>query len=203
MPQDLRPFDPARSTPEQEQLLLQLAWHPLGDPIQVTGFGAFSMATQLGYRKVTYHTAELSSGHLYWVTDEHARAIAGALVPGLAYLGLTITTLEGDGFTILAEQVPEGISIAEVLVKHVSGDEVTVVEAVGLARLLHRLSTRTFSLWAGEFEPGALDAFARELMRLDDPHLQVLDVCDVTRPEPGDQIPVPLLDALLERNLRG
>lgn len=200
IPAEYRPYDPADPTDAEISVLRQLAWHPVADPLTVRGFGVFSMVLSLGYRKVTYETHALESGHLFWLTDEHADAIGRVMEPGMDFLGLVMTTLAGDGFSVLSEAIVKKVTIPEVLVKHTSGDEVTPLEAAGLAKLVTRLEVRTFSLWAGEFHPDALDQLVDVLTELDNRTLQVLDVCDMTRPEPDDQIPVPRLDELLARN---
>ena len=63
-----------------------------------------------------------------------------------------------------------------------------------------KLKTKTFHLWAGEFDPGSLEEFCHTMHKTDNKTLVTLDICDVSKPEPEDQILLPQIDSLIERN---
>lgn len=184
----------------EDEVLRQVAWMQRDAPFTVRNFTVFSMVLQHGFRHVTYASHLLESGHMYWLTDEHAEAIGQALLPGLHYLGLLLTRPQGRGFQRMADRIEEGVTVEELLIKHESGDEVTILEAEGVVELATCLKARTLHLWAAEFEPGALDALCDALIVADNETLIEIDVCDLTKPEPEDQIPLPALTVLLARN---
>ena len=194
--------DPADPDPQLAPLHAALARRNRSEPIIIRGFKALSVALAAGFERVSYESHLLESGHMYWITDAHARALGRLLPPRLRYFGLILTTLEADGFSVLASAMADGARIDELLVKHTSGDEVTVTEARGLARWVSRARVRSFHLWAGEFDDGALDAFCDEILWSDNRSLHEVDICLTTLPEPEDQRPMPRLAELLAYNRR-
>jgi len=200
IPTEYRLHDPDHLGPCEEEALRHLAWFDHDEPFCLGGFTVFSMAVQLGFRRLTYESQRLDSNHYFWITDEHARMIGRALAPSLRYWGLVLTTFAGRGFDLICNNTADEVQIAEVLIKHTSGDEVTVTEARGLARLVTKLGSRTVHLWAVEYDPGAVDALCQTLLELDNKTIVELDVCDTSRPEPEDQIALPAIDDLLARN---
>jgi len=186
----------------EDELLRQFAWMTRDSPCTVRSFTVFSMMLQFGFTQVTYASHVLESGHLYWITDAHAEMIGRALLPGLSYLGILLTRCEGQGFQIMTAHIEEHVQIDEVLVKHESGDEVTLTEAVGAAQLVTKVGARSFHHWAAEFDPGAIEAFCDTLLVADNRTLCELDICDITKAEPDDRIEVPALAGLLARNRR-
>jgi hypothetical protein len=55
-------------------------------------------------------------------------------------------------------------------------------------------------LWSGEFDAGAIDAFASGLEELENKTLQVVGICDVSIPPPDDKIRPKKLYELVARN---
>ena len=200
LPDGYPDYDPARPTECQQEAERHLARLDRDAPFTVRTFPIFSMVVAKGFRRVSYESWYLESGHLFWITDEHARAIGRTLRPGMRYFGLVMTTLKGRGFHLMTQSLRPGVQIDEVLVKHTSGDEVTCDEADGLARLITALGCRTFHLWAGEYDPGALERLCDTLHELDNTSLQEVDICDTSLPEPEDRLPLPALEPLLRRN---
>ena len=200
------PYDPERPTPAQRELLVQLenmrAARNIKDDdwLTVAGFDNFAMMTAMGRPRLCYDSHLIAGGLMFWLTDAHAKAIGQALRPSLKALRLNLTRPQEDGFTLMAGAVAPGVKISELYISHRSGDEVTATEARGIARLAGRLACETLHVWAGEFDPGALDALADELGKLGNKTLRAADVCDVSKPEPEDRIIHPGLRALAEAN---
>ena len=178
------------------------AFHGLTDDdfLTVSAFGHFVLLNELGWRRIRYESFRLATGHMFWMTDEHAAAIGRALRPTLRHLRIDLTTLAGDGFTVMAGSLEADIVLDDLCIAHRSGDEVTVLEARGLARFATRAQAASLSLWASGFEPGALAAMAEELGRLENTCLREIDVCDLRKEEPDDEIVHPALAALVQRN---
>lgn len=101
---------------------------------------------------------------------------------------------------MMAEHVEDGVQIDELTISHKSGDEVTETEATGLAHLATKLGVKTLHLWAGEYDDGALDKMALVLKEKGNKTLTRIDVCDVTLPEPDDQIKHDGLKEIMEKN---
>lgn len=200
VPANYTAWNPNSMGREHRRAYQQLRRMDREQPIIMRDFRMLSMVLQCGFQRVSYEAWYLDPGLYFWLTDAHAAAIGRALTPELQYFGLIMTCLEADGFTILAEHVRPDVQIDELLVKHTSGDEVTAVEANGLALLVATLGVRTFHLWAGEFDSGALETFARQLLTLQNTTLVALDICDTSRPEPDDRQTLSDLDTLLQEN---
>ena len=101
---------------------------------------------------------------------------------------------------MMAEHVQDGVQINELTISHKSGDEVTEEEATGLARLATKLGVKTLHLWAGEYDEGVLDKMAHMLEDLGNSTLRDIDICDVSLPEPEDQINHDGLTKIVEKN---
>jgi hypothetical protein len=191
---------------EKQELLDYIAHrraqHGLGDDdfLTVSAFGHFALLNEIGWKRIRYESFRLVSGHMYWMTDEHAMAIGRALRPTLTGLRIDLTTLAGDGFTLMADSMRAYLVLQYLCVAHRSGDEVTAVEARGLARLASKTHAASLSLWASGFEPGALDVLSDQLEQLENVWLREIDVCDLRQQAPEDEIPHPGLEALVERN---
>ena len=194
--------DPDDPDPRCAALHHALARRNRSEPIVLRGFKPLSIALAAGFERVSYESHWREDGHMYWLTDAHARALAGILPQRMAYFGLVMTTVEREAFSILADATRPGARIKELLVKHTSADEVTCSEARALARWVTRARVRSFHLWAGEYDEGALDAFCDELLWGDNRSLVELDVCLTTLPEPEDLLALPRLDELLASNRR-
>jgi hypothetical protein len=194
--------DPENPDPRFLSLHQALARRNRSETILIRGFKALSIALRAGFESVAYESHLREDGTMFWLSDAHARALASILPERMAYFALVITTVENDAFAILADATREGARIKELLVKHTSGDEVTASEARSLARWITRARVRSFHLWAGEYEEGALDAFCDELLWGDNRTLCELDVCLTTLPEPADRRCIPRLDEMLAINTR-
>lgn len=107
---------------------------------------------------------------------------------------------EGRALHVMAENVPDGVQIDELTISHKSDDEVTEVEATGLAHLATKLGVKTLHLWAGEYDDGALDKMAKTFEELGNKSLTKIDVCNVNLPEPEDEIEHDGLNLLVEKN---
>lgn len=199
------PYDPKNPTAGQKALLDQLdhmyAFHNLKDVdwLTIQGFDCFAMMAARPWPRLCYESHLLEGGLMFWMTDVHAKAIGRALRPGLKALRLDLTRPEKDGFTVMANAVAPGVTVPELYIAHRSGDEVSVVEARGIARLATRLACRTLHLWAMEYDNGALDTLAGELGALGNKNLRTTDVCDTSKKEPDDQINHPGLSALVKK----
>jgi len=177
-----------------------LAHHERSAPLSVSNFRLFSMVIHLGFQKVTYVSEIHEISRVYFgISRNRARMIGKALTRDMQYFAITLTTTEEDAFSHLADAVPDGTTITEVCISHKSEDEVTVMEAKGIARLIAKLRSKRVHIWAGEYEVGALDAFRDELISLRSDNLREYDVCDITKPEPEDSIALPRLDEFLAR----
>lgn len=117
-----------------------------------------------------------------------------------SFLLFQVTMFEGKAVHIMAENVADGVQIDELTISHKSGDEVTVEEATGLARLATKLGVKTLHVWAGEYDDGALDKMAETFEELGNKTLTKIDVCDVTQPEPEDKIEHDGLNLLVGKN---
>ena len=107
---------------------------------------------------------------------------------------------QGRALDVMAEHVQDGVQINELTISHKSGDEVTEEEATGLARLATKLGVKTLHLWAGEYDVGVLDKMAHVLEDLGNSTLRDIDICDVSLPEPEDQIKHDGLTKIVEKN---
>jgi hypothetical protein len=200
------PYDPERPTAGQRALEDRLdhlyAFHELKDAdwLSVSGFDCFAMMAARPWPRLCYESHLLEGGLMFWMTDVHADAVGRALRPGLKALRLDLTRPERDGFTVMAGAVAPDVTVPELFVVHVSGDEIGVVEARGIARLATRLACGTLHLWAGAFDEGALDALADELGALGNGDLRTTDVCDTSKKEPADRVSHPGLSALARKN---
>lgn len=200
IPAEYRHHDPDNMSDEEVAVLEKLARKKRAEAISIGDFTFFSMVVQQGFEFVFYDSYKLESGHYFWITDKHAKAIAEALAPSLKSFGLVLTTFEGEGFKVMAEHVADDVKFDEVFIKHTSADEVTLKEAAGLAAFITKVGAEVLHLWAGEYDDGALDAFCDAINAADNKTLHELDICDVNLPEPDDQIHLPRLDSLLKRN---
>jgi hypothetical protein len=203
------PFTGEELRQEREGLLEYIAHrraqHGLRDDdfLSVPTFGHFALLSELGWRRIRYESFRLETGEMYWMTDEHAAAIGAAMRPTLKDLRIDLTTLAGDGFTLMAESLDTDIRLDSLCIAHRSGDAVTAVETRGLARLATLTQVAALSLWANDFEDGALEAMADELALLENRWLREIDVCDLRKEEPEDKIVHPALSQLVERNRAG
>lgn len=195
-------YDPARVSPRQQDWLDQLghlkAFHER-DFVVADNFGDFSLLNEVGWPRVAYQSFHVPGGYLYWITDQHAEMIGRALRPGLKELNLELTTLAGDGFSLMARAVTGDIRLDSLIISHQSGDAVTDLETIGLARLATRLRAKTLHLWASEFAGGALDALAREMGALKNQDLTAVEICDVSE-NPVRPVPHPVLEELAKHN---
>ena len=178
------------------------AQHGLRDDdfLSVSAFGHFALLNDMGWQRIRYESFRLETGHMYWMTDEQATAVGRAMRSTLKALRIDLTTLAGDGFTVMADNLAAEIRLDSLCVAHRSGDAVTTVEARGLARLATRTRAAELSLWANAFDADALDALADELGLLDNHWLRDIDVCDLCKEEPADKILHPALVQIAERN---
>jgi hypothetical protein len=192
--------DLGRDFAQHRAMLRDLAARNKRDPITVRGLALLSMLVQHGFEHVGYDSHVREDGCLFWITDAHAAAIGRCLSGSLRSFHLSLTTFSGAGFDVMTEAAPDDVALDKLVIHHRSGDEVTVVEARGLARLVTKLRVRNLCVWALEYESGALDALTDELERLNNQTLTVIDVCDLNKVEPDDRVPVPALEALIARN---
>jgi hypothetical protein len=178
------------------------ASHGLTDEaiLTVSSFGHFALLNEIGWKRIRYESFRLESGHMYWMTDEHAAAIGRALRPTVKHLRIDLTTLAGDGFSVMADNLEAELALDYLCIAHRSGDAVTPMEAHGLARFATWTAASSLSLWASEFEPGALDALADELGSMENASLKEIDVCDLSKQEPEDKILHPRLEEWLRHN---
>ncbi len=199
-----RIFDPNRVSPQEARVQARLEALDRGQPLTIRGFTAFSMAVIMGFRRINYaaETRE-SDGAFVWLSGDHARAIGTTLRPSLESLGLQCTTFEPGALEVMAEAVPEGVQIDELIIAHKSADEVTQGEVTGLASLVTRLGTHVMRLWAAEYDPGVLDLLASELRRRENRTLVDADICDISLPEPTDRIRNPAVETFLAANRHG
>jgi hypothetical protein len=203
------PFTGEELRQERESLLDYIAHrraqHGLSDDdfLSVPTFGHFALLNEMGWRRIRYESFRIETGEMYWMTDEHAAAIGGALRPTLKHLRIDLTMLAGNGFTRMAESVDLDIRLDSLCIAHRSGDAVTAVETRGLARLATLTQAAALTLWANDFEDGALDAMADELALLENRWLRDVDVCDLRKAEPEDKIVHPALLLLVEGNRAG
>ena len=187
--------------PEYIQSFIQLDNTPRSGQLSLKPYAVFAAAVALGFEKVHYAAeSRPSDGAFYWISKEHGQQIGRALRPSLREWGLSLTMFEEGAAEALVAAAPEGIRLDELTISHKSGDEVTVSEARAVAQLAHKLGAATLHLWAGEFDPGSLDALAAELESLGNTTLTTADICDVSRPEPEDVIHHPALLALVAKN---
>ncbi len=175
----------------------QIEGRDRGDPLTVQGFSELSLLLQRGFRRVGYSSHLLEDGVMYWLTNDHGAAIGRVLPRHLESFHLALTCLEDRGLDAICDACGEAI-VDELTINHRSADEVTVQEASGLARLVTKLGCRKLSLWAYEHEPEALVTLAQGLA--DNCTLVETDLCDTSRPEPGDRIEVPAIEAIVARN---
>lgn len=187
-------------TLDQRLFVRELASRNRRDPVTVRGFARLSLLVQHGFEHVGYDSHVLEDGCLFWITDAHAAAIGGCLSASLRSFHLSLTTFAGEGFDVMTEAASDDVELDKLVIHHRSGDEVTVEEARGLARLVTKLRVRNLSVWALEYESDALDALATELERVNNETLTGIDICDLTRAEPDDRVLVPVLDALIAKN---
>jgi hypothetical protein len=173
------------------------------DFLSVSAFGHFALLNEMGWHRIRYESFRLETGHMYWMTDEQAAAVGRAMRPTLRALRIDLTTLAGDGFTVMAENLAAEVQLDSLCIAHRSGDAVTVVESRGLARLATLTRVAELSLWANAFDGDALDALADELWLLDNRWLKDVDVCDLCKEEPDDKILHSGLAELAERNRMG
>ncbi len=203
--QDLSRFDSRAPTSEQRRYLAHLATQDRGTPIKADVLWLVELLVQRGFERVTYESqwVTLDSGPgraIYWITEEHARALAAVLGGHtLAHFGLCLSTWQPGAIEAFADALEQPSTVVdELTVSHRTGDEVTVSMAIAWARIVTRLAVRSFHLWAAEFDAGALEALAKGLA--ENQQLCDLDVCDTTKPEPVDKIPIVELDPILEAN---
>lgn len=175
----------------------------LGRPVKLSHFPAFSFAASLGFKHLNYvaTTGGAGTGHFYCIDQNHAGFIGRALAgKNLDYLGIEFTTVAiGDCWRTLADQA-EGASICELCIAHKSADEETPETCKALAYLVTKLKIQKFHLWSAEFEPQSVDAFADEIEALKNTTLQVVDICDVSKSPPEDEIRHSKLNDIVARN---
>jgi len=188
----------------EEDFAEALARRPRGEWLTANEFTTFSAVIAFGFKQVCYESQlyEMDQGTaLFWITDLHAEMIGKALAGAtLDSFMLTLTRLEHeDGFDRTIEE-SFGASVGELTISHKSGDEETPASMQSIARLAHHLGCRRLAIWAAEYEDGSLAALAAELTRLENRSIVELDICDVSLPEPDDQLSHPDLEAFLARN---
>ncbi len=183
-------------TAVQRQLI---DWNP-EEPIVLKSLEVFAAGILLGFRRVSY-SAECrpSDGAFFWITKEHAKSI-GEILAGanLEDFRLSLTCFEEGALPALIAALGEKTSIRTLVVSHRSGDEVTAEEAEGLALLAVRVGAQDLKLWAGEFDPGALDRMAATLAINSHHTVSAIEVFDVSGPEG-----IPVKNAALETYLAG
>lgn len=202
IPNSYLPWDPESAGGDWDRLLSKLAYRSTAEGLIISGFVPLTIALHMGFDRVTYESHLLDSGYMYWFREDHARALGQVLVKPMPYFGLVMSTTDGDALSELSTAMPASTRIDELLLKHTTADEVSAVEARGLARWATKARVKTLHLWAGEYDGDALDALSEELLRLDNASLCELDVCLTTLPEPEDRQILPAIDSLLERNHR-
>lgn len=111
-----------------------------------------------------------------------------------------MTTFEGKALQVLSDNVVDGVQIDELIISHKSADEVDEAEVLGLAHLATKLKVKTLRLWAAEFDDGVLDKLASTFEELGNKSLITVDICDITIPEPNDQISHDGMNKIVERN---
>jgi hypothetical protein len=200
------PFDGEDLRRETQEMLEyiehQRALHGLTEDsyLTVSSFGHFALLNEIGWKRIRYESFRLKTGHMFWMTDEHAAAIGRAVRPSLKHLRIDLTTLAGDGFSVMADNLEAELALEHLCIAHRSGDPVTPMEGHGLGRFATWTRAASLSLWASEFEEGALDALADELGDQENASLKEIDVCDLRKEEPDDKILHPSLEAYLHRN---
>jgi hypothetical protein len=202
------PFDGAKLEREKSNLLDDIkhrrTFHELTDKsvMAAADFSRFALLNEIGWGQIFYESHLIQGGMMYWMTDVHAEAIGRALRPTLKYLRLDLTMPEGDGFTVMANAASAELRLEKLCVAHRAADAVTQSEARGLARLATKLGVTSLSLWAAEFDEGALDALAEELALLGNTRLKEVDICDLTKEEPDDKVTHVGLTELVQRNAK-
>ena len=76
IPERYEAEDPDDPDPRLASLHAALARRNRSEPIVLRGFKALSIALAAGFERVSYESHLLDSGHMYWITDDHARALA-------------------------------------------------------------------------------------------------------------------------------
>lgn len=198
-------FDPDNLSVNQYDLqhelirLLDAGELSKSDWVTIAGFDCFAMLMELGWERVCYESHLIDGGYMYWMSNEHGKAIGESLRPSLKELRIDLTILQDDGFSAMANSISPGIQTSELFINHRSGDEVGINEVKGLARLIEKLQVKKFHLWAPEYEDGVLDIFLSELKSLKNKSLNCVDICDTSKSEPEDQIVHIELNSWLEK----
>lgn len=206
-PEGLRLFDPSVSHPEDADLKQALKHARHDQPQRFFYLPILSLAIHDGFKNVSYLSHNLPDGRFFAMTVDRCEAFGKSISRDLQFLGLELTCfMQGT-----AQFIEKGIEqnkrdgelprVYELLFAHKSGDEVTAEEAIAFARIIHILNVRVAHLWAGEFEPNALDALYETLQQLNNQSLSLADICDVSIPEPDDRIFHSGLELLVQQNL--
>ena len=191
-------FDPDHLTQSQQEchewLVHRKSSNDLEDDdwITIVGFDNFAILAAMGWQRIYYKShliyTEQDESIMLWITDIHAEAIGKALRVGLKELHIDFTRLKGDGFTIMANAVPDSTIIQHLHLCHCSGDEVTARECRGIARLVNKLKCEHLHLSANEYDQDALDAMLDEFIVLNCNCLLEAEIIDSSKPEPNNQI---------------
>lgn len=161
--------------------------------ISQADFPFFSLAASLGFKKLTYNA--------HGIDREHAARIGQALSrKHLDYFAIEFASVESSGWRALANAA-EGTTVRELCIVHKStgGDE-TRETCEELAYLCTNINAQMFRLMSSKFEEGSVNAFAECLAELDNTTLQEVDIRDISKPHPSDQITHSQLDEFVLSN---
>jgi hypothetical protein len=194
-------FDGSRVTSRDKLIIAEFKDKDKSKPIMLYAYRTFSIAVHLGFQRVTYATQVHETNSAYFGISKHrAYKIGQALTKNMKFFGIELTTTEENAFMILSDEIINGISTDEVCIAHKSLDEVTTLEAIGIARIITKLRSKSVHIWASEYEEGSLDSFCDELSSLNNNYLLEYDICDISKEEPEDKIIIARLDDFLSKN---
>ncbi|MDM8542499.1 hypothetical protein QUF90_15595 [Desulfococcaceae bacterium HSG9] len=194
-------FDGSHVTSRDKRIIAEVKNTDKSKPIMLNEYRIFSMAVHLSFQRLTYATqVHETNGTYFGISKHRAYKIGQALTNNMKYFGLELTTTEENAFMILSDEIKDGISIDEVCIVHKSLDEVTTLEAIGIAKIITKLRSKSIHIWAGEYEEGALGGFCDELSSLNNNSLIEYDICDTSKEEPEDKIIIAQLDDFLSKN---
>jgi hypothetical protein len=203
MLQDYRVFNKNQPTESDKEFIIQLKGLDKSSFYTVDKFTDFSIMLQEGFQRINYSSyLRQPDGAFFWLTNEHAIAIARSIPGVVKSLSLEVTSVQLNSFSLMADNLNGSARVEDLTVAHKSEDEVTVDEALGLADLVTSLKVNTFHLWAGNYSPDALKSFCERLCCKKNCSLFAVDICDVKLPEPQDQIHYKELDVYVESNRR-
>lgn len=172
-------------------------------PVRFSHFPALSLAASLGFKQMVYDATSGGVGfdHYYWIDYNHASLIGQAIAgKAIDYLAIEFTTVAtSQCWKILADQA-EGATVRQLCISHKSGDEESPDTCAALAHLCTKLKVQKFHLWCLEFETGSVDSFVSCLKDLDNKSLIEVDICDLNKSPPDDEINNVKLEQFVARN---